>query len=142
MFILQQDPIEADQRHSLHLNHTTGAVTTFEGIVRGDKHQGKDVSSLLYIAEEAACRTEGERIIREALVQFSIIDAVCIQRIGQVKVGEAGIWIGVWSSHRDDAFKACRYIIEEIKKRLLIWKKESFKDGTSQWVQGQTQIIA
>ena len=142
MFILQQNPIEADQKISSRLNSSTGAVTTFEGIVRNDKHQGKEVTSLLYIADEAACRAEGEKIIQETISKFSVIDAVCIQRIGQVNIGEAGIWIGVCSSHRDDAFKACRYIIEEVKKRLIIWKKESFTDETSQWVRGpQSPVI-
>lgn len=142
MFILSNQAIKTDQKQSSRTNSSIGAVVTFEGIIRSDKHQGKEVSSLLYIADEPACRTEGEKIVQEAIAQFSVIDAVCIQRIGPVNVGEAGIWIGVWSSHRDDAFKACRYIIEEIKKRLLIWKKEFFKDGTSHWVQGQSQIIA
>lgn len=141
MFTLQQKPIEANQKISTHLNSSAGAVTNFEGIVRSDKHEGKEVTSLLYIADEAACRSEGEKIIKETISKFSIIDAVCIQRTGQVGVGESGIWIGVWSSHRDEAFKACRYIIEEIKQRLLIWKKEFFKDGTSHWVKGQSQII-
>lgn len=141
MFTLQQNPIEPGQKISARSNSSTGAVTAFEGIIRRDKHQDKEVTSLLYIADDASCRAEGEKIIQEALSQFSVIDAVCIQRIGQVDAGETAIWIGVWSSHRDDAFKACRYIIEEIKKRLLIWKKEFFKDGTSHWVQGQSQII-
>ena len=143
MFTLQQNPIEANQKISSSLNSSAGAVTIFEGVVRSDKHEDKEVTSLLYIADEAACRAEGEKIIRETISKFSVIDAVCIQRIGQVSAGEAGIWIGVWSSHRDDAFKACRYIIEEVKKRLIIWKKESFTDGTSQWVRGtQTPVIS
>ena len=141
MFILQQNPIEADQKISSRLNSSTGAVTTFEGIVRSDKHESKEVISLLYIADEAACRIEGEKIIQETISKFSVIDAVCIQRIGQVSVGEAGIWIGVWSSHRDDAFKACRYIIEEVKKRLRIWKKELYADGTYNWIQGKGELI-
>ncbi|MBP6343677.1 MAG: molybdenum cofactor biosynthesis protein MoaE [Candidatus Omnitrophica bacterium] len=141
MFILSTQIIKKDQKQSSRTNSSIGAVVTFEGIVRSDKHEGKEVSSLLYIADEAACRSEGEKIIQETISMFSIIDAVCIQRTGQVGVGESGIWIGVWSSHRDEAFKACRYIIEEIKLRLLIWKKEFFKDGTSHWVKGQSQII-
>ena len=141
MFTLQQDPIKANQKISMHLNSSTGAVTTFEGIVRGDKHESKEATSLPYIADEAACRAEGDQTIQETISNSSLIDAVSIQRTGQASAGESGIWIGVWSSHRDDAFKACRYIIEEIKQRLLIWKKEFFKDGTSHWVKGQSQII-
>jgi molybdopterin synthase catalytic subunit len=136
MFVLQTDPIDTlSYRHS-QSSSINGAVTTFEGIVRSDKHQNKIVASLLYIADEPACRLEGETIITECMKNFCVSRAVCIQRIGQVSAGETAIWIGIWSPHRDDAFKACRYMIEEIKNRLLIWKKEYFTDGTSQWVHG------
>jgi len=113
-----------------------GALVTFEGTVRGDEKNGSTVSELLYIADTPACLAEGEKIIAEALSQFSITEAVCIQRVGQLKVAETAVWIGVWAAHRDEAFKGCRYIIEEIKKRLLIWKKESFTDGTKAWIHG------
>ena len=56
-----------------------------------------------------------------------------------VETTETAVWIGVWAAHRDEAFKGCRYIIEEIKKRLLIWKKEFYTDGTSAWVHGGTK---
>ena len=141
MFTLQQNPIQADQKNPSLPNSSTGACVTFEGIVRSDKHEGKKVASLLYIADDDACRAEGEKIIEEAISQFPISAAVCIQRIGQVNAGETAVWIGVWSGHRDEAFKACRYIIEEIKHRLLIWKKEYFTDGTSQWVRGKETSV-
>ena len=88
------------------------------------------VSELLYIADTPACMAEGEKIIKEALNQFPITEAVCIQRIGQLKIAETAVWIGVWAPHRDEAFKGCRYVIEEVKKRLLIWKKEFYTDGS------------
>lgn len=142
MFTLQHDPIDIVKIRSSRRSSHNGAISTFEGIVRSDKHQNKEVTSLLYIADDPACIAEGEKIINEALAQFSVSDAVCIQRIGQVNAGETAVWIGVWSTHRDESFKACRHIIEEVKKRLLIWKKEYFTDGTSQWVRGpQTPVI-
>lgn len=142
MFILQQTSINSDQKLSAKTGQTTGAVVIFEGIVRSDKHEGKIVDSLLYIADENACVSEGEKIINETTLMFPVLEVVCIQRIGRVNAGETGIWIGVWAIHRDESFKACRYIIEEIKKRLLIWKKEYFADGTSQWVRGtETPVI-
>ncbi len=142
MFILQENPIDIAQARLTNQNPHNGAFCCFEGMVRGDKHQGVEVNALLYIANSEECVQEGNKIIKEALSLFPITDAVCIQRMGQVNVGETAVWIGVWSSHRDESFKACRYIIEEIKKRLLIWKKEFFADGTSTWVHGsQTPII-
>lgn len=141
MFQLANQPIDPNKLRADHMNSFSGALVTFEGVVRCDKHHGKEVSALLYIADETACITEGKSIITETLNQFPVSNAICYQRIGDVAAGETAIWIGVWSPHRDEAFKACRYIIEETKKRLLIWKKEYFKDGTSQWVRGtQTPV--
>jgi len=136
MFILQETPIDPVQIKNITPNANNGALVSFEGIVRADKHQDRVVSELLYIADAPACMIEGEKIITEALSKFAINEAVCIQRIGQLKATETAVWIGVWAPHRDEAFKGCRYIIEEVKKRLLIWKKEFFADGTSTWVQG------
>ena len=137
MFILQESPIDPLQARSMCRNTAkNGALVTFEGTVRGDEHNGSTVSELLYIADTASVLAEGEKIIKEALSKFSISEAVCIQRTGQLKTTETAVWIGVWAPHRDEAFKGCRYIIEEIKKRLLIWKKEFYSDGTKAWIRG------
>ncbi len=137
MFILQENPIDPLQARNMNRNPAkNGALVTFEGTVRGDEHDGRTVSELLYIADTASVLAEGEKIIIEARSQFSITEAVCIQRIGQLKTTETAVWIGVWAAHRDEAFKGCRYIIEEIKKRLLIWKKEFYSDGTKAWIRG------
>jgi molybdopterin synthase catalytic subunit len=144
MFILQEKSIDPVKAKNMCRNPVqNGALVTFEGTVRGDEHNGSTVSELLYIADTPACIAEGEKIIKEALSKFSISEAVCIQRIGQLKTTETAVWIGVWAAHRDEAFKGCRYIIEEIKKRLLIWKKEFLTDGTKTWIQGtQTPVIS
>src|SRR5476651_1101884 len=136
MFILQETPIDPVNARNMCRNPANGAVVVFEGIVRADEHKNSVVSELLYIADSPACIAEGEKIIKEALSQFSITDAICIQRIGQLKTTETAVWIGVWAAHRDEAFKGCRYIIEEIKKRLLIWKKEFYSNGTQAWIYG------
>ena len=136
MFILQEIPIDAVKAKNMCQNPSNGALLVFEGMVRADEHHGSIVSGLLYIADGPACIVEGEKIIKEALSQYSITGAVCIQRIGQLKITETAVWIGVWAAHRDESFKGCRYIIEEIKKRLLIWKKEFYADGSKAWIQG------
>lgn len=152
MFILQESPIDlsrgvlqyapTDLQYTPTDNHT-GALVSFEGIVRADDIKASQTTALLYIADEAACRQEGKKIIQEALDQFPITKAVCIQRIGKIQVGQTAVWIGVWASHRDAAFQACRYLIEEIKKRLLIWKKEFLANGTTEWVRGQeTPVVS
>ena len=142
MFTLQKNPIDPVKARNNSSRPHTGALVSFEGIVRSDKHKDNHVSALLYIADAPACIREGEKILKEVCSLFPMTDAVCIKRIGKINAGETAVWIGVWAGHRDEAFKGCRYIIEEIKKRLLIWKKESFNDGTSQWVYGpQTPVI-
>jgi len=139
MFILQESPIDIPQLQQKYRSSQRGAMTAFEGIVRADKYPGTEVTSLLYIADQPACLKEGDAILKEVTALYSNLDAVCVQRIGRVNAGETAVWIGVWSAHRDEAFKGCRYVIEEIKKRLIIWKKESFTDGTSAWVHGPQQ---
>jgi molybdopterin synthase catalytic subunit len=141
MFSIQETPIDVVAARGSCRDTKNGAMTSFEGIVRSDKREGKEVASLLYIADLSESAAEGEKILKEACSQFKLIDAVCIQRIGQVMAGESAIWIGVWSPHRDEAFKGCRYVIEEVKKRLMIWKKEFFTDGTSQWIHGAETTV-
>ena len=135
MFILQETPIDISL--AKETSDKSGALVTFEGTVRADKINGRRVSELLYIADRPACIAEGKRIVEEAKEKFPIHEAACIQRIGRLKITECAIWIGVWAGHRDDAFVACRYIIEEVKKRLLIWKKEFYADGTEAWIHGK-----
>ncbi|MDE1920694.1 MAG: molybdenum cofactor biosynthesis protein MoaE [Candidatus Omnitrophica bacterium] len=137
MFILQESPIDVAQARNMYRDPADGALVIFEGTVRADQTHDRAVSGLLYIAEAPAVLAEGEKIIKEATTGFLIHDAVCIQRTGQLKTTETAVWIGVWAPHRDEAFKACRYIIEEVKKRLLIWKKEFYTDGSKSWIHGK-----
>ena len=141
MFLLQNTPIDCLKIKSSYKDSKNGALVTFEGLVRNDKIQDKEVSSLLYIADETVCTKEGRMIVDQAISMFNLNHAVCIQRIGQVEALQTAIWIGAWATHRDEAFKGCRYIIEETKKRLLIWKKEFYKDGTSTWIHGAQRPV-
>ena len=78
--------------------------------------------------------TEGERIIAEVQRDIPIIAARAVHRSGALALGDCAVWVGVVSPHRDEAFRACRRIIDEIKVRLPIWKKENYSDGESGWV--------
>ncbi len=110
-----------------------GAFVSFEGWVR-NHHQGKKVVALEYEAHQKLCLTEANKILAEMKKQFDVLDARIVHRIGRLKVGEVAVWIGVTASHRDQAFKACRFLIDEIKQRLPIWKKEIYANGDSGWV--------
>jgi molybdopterin synthase catalytic subunit len=110
-----------------------GGYAAFEGWVR-DSNEGQRVRGLEYEAFEALGVREGERIVAEAIARFGVAHAACVHRIGALAVGELAVWVGVSAAHRDEAFRACRYIIDEVKHRLPIWKKEHYLNGDSGWV--------
>jgi adenylyltransferase/sulfurtransferase len=110
-----------------------GAYASFEGWVR-DHNEGRRVRELTYEAFEPLAVKEGERILAEAVGRFGIEHAECIHRIGTLGIGELAVWVGVSARHRDEAFRACRYIIDEVKHRVPIWKKEQYDNGDSGWV--------
>jgi molybdopterin synthase catalytic subunit len=110
-----------------------GGYAAFEGWVR-DSHEGVRVRHLEYEAFEALAVREGERIIAEAIARFGVAHAACLHRVGDLAIGELAVWVGVSAPHRHEAFLACRYIIDEIKQRVPIWKKEHYVSGDSGWV--------
>ena len=110
-----------------------GGYAAFEGWVR-DSHEGQRVRQLEYEAYETLAVREAGRIVEEAVSRFGVRHAACAHRVGQLAVGELAVWVGVSAPHRDEAFRACRYIIDEIKQRLPIWKKEHYLNGDSGWV--------
>ena len=110
-----------------------GGFAAFEGRVR-DRNEGRRVKSLDYEAFEALAIAEGERIVRDALARHGATAARCVHRVGHLAVGDVAVWVGVSAPHRAEAFAACRAIIDDIKHRLPIWKKEHYADGDSGWV--------
>jgi molybdopterin synthase catalytic subunit len=111
-----------------------GGITCFVGTVR-DHQDGRSVVRLDYSAYEAMAEAECSHIVAEAEARWSC--AVALQhRTGTLLVGETAVAIAVASAHRDEAFASCRYVIEEVKRRVPIWKREHFADGTVEWVGG------
>jgi adenylyltransferase/sulfurtransferase len=110
-----------------------GGYTSFEGWVRNHK-EGHAVTRLEYEAFEALAVVEGTRIVDEAIARFGVIDARCVHRVGSLGIGDLAVWVGVSSRHRAEAFAACRFIIDEVKHRVPIWKKEHYVNGDSGWV--------
>jgi len=110
-----------------------GGYASFEGWVR-DHNEGRAVKGLEYEAYAELAIKEGDLIVAEALQRFPIKHALCIHRTGELAIGELAVWVGVSSAHRGEAFDACRYIIDELKHRVPIWKKEHYRNGDSGWV--------
>lgn len=115
------------------LDPACGGYASFEGWVRRE-NEGQAVTHLEYEAFEPLGVKEGERIIAEASQRFGVERALCVHRVGDLQLGEVAVWVGVASPHRDEAFRACRYIIDEVKHRVPVWKKEHYVNGDSGWV--------
>jgi molybdopterin synthase catalytic subunit len=112
---------------------SAGGYASFEGWVR-NHNEGREVVTLEYEAFEPLGIKEGERILAEAAARFPIIRAACVHRLGRLELKDLAVWVGVSAAHRGEAFAACRYIIDEVKHRVPIWKKEHYRSGDSGWV--------
>lgn len=110
-----------------------GGVVVFEGRVR-DHNEGRAVTALEYEAYEALAQAEGERILAEAALRFTPVRVAAAHRHGLLELGEAAVVVVAASAHRQEAFAACRWVIDAIKERLPVWKREHYADGTRAWV--------
>lgn len=141
MFALTKEQIDEPAVVRSVESSGAGAIVVFAGRVR-DKNEGRTVNRLEYEAFEPLCLHEGMRIIAEAEGMFEITAARCLHRTGGLSVGETAVLVAVAAGHRGPAFQACSYIIDQVKARLPIWKKEHYQDGTSGWVNCQSHTGA
>ena len=112
---------------------TCGGFAAFEGWVR-NHNEGMAVTRLEYEAFVDLAEKEGARIVQEAIERYGVTRAACVHRVGSLALTDVAVWVGVSAAHRDEAFRACRYIIDEVKHRVPIWKKEHYVNGDSGWV--------
>jgi molybdopterin synthase catalytic subunit len=132
-FRFTETAIDTDFARSELLDAGAGGYVSFEGWVR-DHNEGQEVTRLEYEAFQELAVKEGERILAEALRRFPVTHALCIHRVGTLELSDMAVWVGVSSVHRGEAFDACRFIIDEVKHRVPIWKKEHYRSGDSGWV--------
>lgn len=132
-FLLAESAIDS-AREKRALDHSSaGACVVFEGWVR-DHNDGREVLRLDYQAYATLARNEGEAILTEALHTFDLRGSRAIHRVGSLAIGDLAVWVGVSADHRDAAFTACRWIIDQIKQRVPIWKNEHYASGESGWL--------
>ena len=131
MMHLTRHPLEVADLLAAVQGAERGGTCVFLGTVRNDA----DVTDIDYSAYEAMTLEEIERILAEAHERWPGSRVTLQHRLGVIPVGQASIAIAAAAPHRDAAFAACRYVIEEVKKRLPIWKKELRGDGTGNWVE-------
>ena len=111
-----------------------GALCLFVGVVR-DHHDGQAVSRLEYEAYEEMALAELQRLEQEVRRRWRLGDVRIVHRLGPLAIGEASVAVSVASAHRAEAFEACRYAIDTLKRTVPIWKKEFYADGSA-WIEG------
>lgn len=129
------DPIDTAPLMEAVGSDQDGAVLLFLGIVR-DHADGRSVSGMRYEAYAEMAAPVLEEIAAEAAAIIGSDRIAVVHRTGELQIGEASVAIAVSSPHRDEAYRASRHVIEEIKKRLPVWKHEHYLDGDSGWVEG------
>lgn len=132
MSYLSNHPLDVTRLMAEVQSPERGGLASFLGIVRS-KHQGRSVVRLDYSAYHEMAEAECGRVVAEAESRWPV--KVALQhRLGTLEVGEVAVVVAVGGGHREETFAACRHVIEELKRRVPIWKREHFADGEVGWV--------
>lgn len=140
-FLISELPIDSTAMSRELASASAGACVTFEGWVR-NRNAGRAVHRLAYQAYAPLAMSEGQKILVEAVARFAVERATCVHRVGTLDIGNLAVWVGVSAGHRDAAFAACRWIIDEVKARVPIWKNEFYADGESGWLHPDNTPVA
>jgi molybdopterin synthase catalytic subunit len=132
---LTREPIDGARLAAEAKQGEDGAVVIFDGIVRDNTH-GRKTLHLDYEAYEEMALRQMEGLAIEAREKFGVRHVMIVHRLGRLMVGETSVLIVVASAHRGQAFEACRWVIDTLKKKVPIWKKETFEDGVV-WADGE-----
>ena len=138
MIKITEKPIDTHKVIETASSLGAGAVNVFIGNVRSSAH-GKNVRWLEYEAYESMAVAEIRKIIEEASHRWGLLGWAVSHRIGTLKPGETAVAVAVSAPHRKESFEACEFIIDEIKSKVPIWKKEVFEDG-EEWVSARPQM--
>jgi molybdopterin synthase catalytic subunit len=139
MIEIVSNTIDREAVLSFVASPAAGSLVTFDGRVR-DHARGKRVVSIFYEAYEPMALRELAEIRRQAMERWPLTEVGIVHRIGHLELEETSVFIAVSSPHRNEGFEACRFIIDTIKARVPIWKKEFYKDGDV-WVDGSFETI-
>ena len=133
--LVTEDAIDPARMLSGALSPADGAALLFWGVVR-EQNDGRAVSQLEYSAYGPMAEREMLRIAHEARERFGTGAIHVVHRVGRLEIGEASVAIAVASPHRGEAYEASRYVIEQLKQRVPVWKREGYVDGETEWVPG------
>jgi molybdopterin synthase catalytic subunit/molybdopterin converting factor small subunit len=132
---LTREPIDAERLVAAAKQGQDGAVVVFDGIVRNNT-RGRQTLHLDYEAYEEMAEKQIQELSTEAGTRFGVRHVTIVHRLGRLQIGETSVLIVVASAHRAQAFEACRWLIDTLKKQVPIWKKETFADGAV-WAGGE-----
>lgn len=133
MILLTRKDFSIEEAISTLRHRETGAVVSFLGTVRGFSGKRK-VAKLQFEADRSAAQKRLKEMRLQAIRRFNLQDVVIVHRLGTLNVSEKIVLISVAASHRREAFAACRYLIEELKRSVPIWKKEYLDKDEARWV--------
>lgn len=133
-FLVEPHPIDPAALRAELESRDCGGFVFFEGRVR-DHHEGRTVTGLHYEAYRELAVKEGRRLVREIAAKYGV-HAAAIHAIGDLVPGDLAVWVGAAAPHREQAFAACRELIDAIKAHVPIWKRETYADGKREWVEG------
>ncbi|KAJ1891183.1 Molybdopterin synthase catalytic subunit [Kickxella alabastrina] len=135
-FLISSETLSLDRACALVRDDSAGAISTFEGTTR-NTFNGKRVLRLEYEAYEPMARKEWLNIVQEARSKYHLLRTAMHHRIGEVPVGQTSVIIIASSAHRADAINAVHFLIDSLKARLPIWKKEILDDGSGAWKENE-----
>ena len=138
--LVTTDPIDPARMLGGALSPADGAALLFWGVVR-QENDGRAVSQLEYSAYAPMAEREMLRIAGEARERFGTGAIHLVHRVGLLQIGEASVAIAVASPHRAEAYEASRYVIEQLKQRVPVWKREGYVQGETEWVPGFTPPV-
>jgi molybdopterin synthase catalytic subunit len=133
---VRKGPLDAAAMRACATDPRAGAVVVFEGCAR-DHHGGRAVTELAYEAFEPMALAQLEEVRRGALGRFGLQACLIHHRLGTVPLMEAAIVVVTASAHRREAFEAALWIMDEVKRRVPIWKREAYVEGGEAWVEGE-----
>ncbi|MEO3888236.1 molybdenum cofactor biosynthesis protein MoaE [Nonomuraea sp. B5E05] len=129
---IRETPLSVDEVLAAVGDHAAGGTTIFVGTVR-EQDQGKPVTRLSYSAHPSA-EAELRQVAEKVAADFPVTALAAVHRVGDLALGDTAVIVAVAAPHRDEAFKASRRLIDELKAHVPIWKHQSFADGEAEWV--------
>jgi len=131
---LREAPLSVDELRAVVSDPAAGGIAIFAGAVR-ESDGGRDVTRLSYSAHPSAA-TELRRVAEKVAADFEVIALAAVHRVGDLEIGDLAVVVAASCAHRGEAFEACHALIDRLKHEVPIWKRQWFRDGSSEWVGG------